>query len=180
MSSDRNEDIQLERKIESVVVRISLSKEETPLDGFIRLNSICDVIEKEEEKKKRELWREEVSPDVEKTLIQIRKHFNLTTNDFTKTGINRDYPRVLLSLLWNFDQSMRATDVSKEWGGINTGIVSRVFRGSKESTIEYKGHFEEYGKHKYRFSRKGLDYALSHGMMDILDEKQEPLGIEIV
>ena len=91
----------------------------------------------------------------------------------TSTGITSDYHRVVISLLRNYDGCMGATEIAEEWGGINTGIVSRVFRASRKSTEKYKGHFEKCEDGGYRFTREGLNYALKYGVSAILGEESD-------
>jgi hypothetical protein len=136
----------LEKKVEDVTVRVIARPNETFIDLYTRFNQVCEEVQNRRV--------------LEDTITRIREFFNFTGNALTKTGINSDYHRVMLSLIFNFNKCMGATEVSNEWGGINTGIVSRVFTGSKESTEKYIGHFEKCTDGKYRFTEVGLKHAL--------------------
>lgn len=144
----------LEKRVGLVTVRIAARSDETPADVYERLNYVCNEIETRQV--------------LEGPIARIRAHFSMTDDDLTKTGINNDYHRVMLSLIFNLNHCMGATDISNEWGGINTGNVSRVFTGSKKSTEKYKGHFEKCKGGGYRFTEIGLKYALEKGLSEIL------------
>ncbi len=136
----------LETKVGDVVVKVTTLPQEKIDDAYARLKMICQRIDTRNK--------------IDDAILKVRNYYQLETDDLTKSGINSDYHRVMLSLIFNFNQCMGATDVSNDWGGINTGNVSRVFTGSKESTEKYIGHFEKCIDGKYRFTEVGLKHAL--------------------
>ncbi len=148
----------LERKIGDLTIRVTARQNEKVIDLYSRLNAICTAIQ--------------TQTALEEAIKKIIDHYQLTDGNLTKTGINSDYHRVMLSLILNFNKCLGATDVSNEWGGINTGNVSRVFTGSKESTAKYIGHFEKCKDTGYRFTEEGLVYALRTGVPEILNEQE--------
>ena len=154
MSEDSTEGTILEKKVGDVIVRVTARPNEKAIEVYERLERISGEIRNRQ--------------TLEDTISRIRTHFQMIDDNLTATGINTDYHRVMLSLIFNFNKCIGATDVSNEWGGINTGNVSRVFTGSKESTKKYKGHFEKCEDGGYRFTKEGLDYALEIGIIEVL------------
>lgn len=149
----------LEKKLEDILVRIVVGPEEEIVDAYWRLDNTCGEIS--------------IQQKIKRALEQIESRFGLPCKNLVDTGINNDYQRVLLSLVCNHNKWMGATDVSNDWGAINTGNVSRVFTGSRPSTAIYKGHFEKCDETgKYRFTRRGLEYALERGIGEILESLQ--------
>lgn len=159
MSDDSTEGTILEKKVGDVIVRVTARPNEKPIEVYERLEWISGEIRNRQ--------------TLEDAISKIKTHFQFTGDNLTTTGINTDYHRVMLSLIFNFNKCMGATDVSNEWGGINTGNVSRVFTGSKKSTKKYVGHFERCDDKKYRFTNAGLTYALNIGLSEILAEIEE-------
>ena len=154
-----DEEVVLERKVGETIVRVISQKGETVASLHSRLDRICNEIESLEK--------------LSNARQQITEHLDLNRKQYKDTEITSDYHRVLISLLFNFDRCMGATDVSKEWGGINTGQVSRVFTGSRPSTEKYLGHFEKCEDGGYRFTSQGLEYALTEGAEEILSSKTD-------
>ncbi len=164
MSKELSTGLVLEKKVESVIVRVFAQPGESSEGVYERLNAICKDIELLEIENK-------IRNQVENTVTGFNRHFNLGDDDsLTNTGITSDYHRVVISLLRNYDRCMGATEVAEEWGGINTGGVSRVFRASRKSMEKYKGHFEKCEGGGYRFTREGLKYVLDCGVPQILGE----------
>lgn len=162
MSKELSTGLVLEKKVESVIVRVFAQPGETSEGVYERLNAICKDIELLEIENK-------LRNQVENTVTGFNRHFNLGDDDsLTNTGITSDYHRVVISLLRNYDRCMGATEVAEEWGGINTGNVSRVFRASRKSTEKYKGHFGKCEDGGYRFTKIGLDYVLKQEIPEIL------------
>jgi len=156
MTEESIEGAILEKKVGDITVRVIARPNETFIDLYTRFIQLCEDVQNRRV--------------LEDTIAEIREFFDFTGNTLTKTGINSDYHRVMLSLIFNFNKCMGATDVSNEWGGINTGNVSRVFTGSKESTEKYIGHFEKCKGGGYRFTKEGLDNALKTGVPEIFNE----------
>ena len=154
MSEDSTEGTILEKKVGDVIVRVTARPNEKAIEVYERLERISGEIRNHQ--------------TLESTISKIKTHFQMIDDNLTATGVNTDYHRVMLSLIFNFNNCMGATDISNEWGGINTGNVSRVFTGSKESTKKYKGHFEKCEDGGYRFTKEGLDYALEIGIIEVL------------
>lgn len=157
-------DVVLEKQVKGITVRVIGKANEKLAALHSRLLSTCDSIERLEKEAERAAWTEDMAPEVEEACAEVHEILDLDSRSLEETGVNADYPRVMISLLCNFDKCMGSTDVSEEWGGINTGSVSRVFRASRTSTEEYERHFEKCPNGKYRFTYEGLEFALQEGL----------------
>jgi hypothetical protein len=170
---EQPEGLILERIVRTITVRVIENKGESLRELYDRLNQVCGEIDHLEGARERMVWMEEVRPRVEESITEIEQHFGIANGNLTGTGITGDYHRVMLSLLQGFDRCMGATAVAEEWGGINTGNVSRVFRASRKSTEIYKGHFEKCKNGGYRFTSEGLEHALENGVPEILGDQSD-------
>lgn len=164
--------MQLEKRVRSNIIRITVQEGETLKQFLSRLDEICEKIEEIESEKERSEWVQDMKPEVIESIAQVQHLFGLTDEKRSEAGLTGDYHMVMLSLLKNFDQCLGSTAIANEWK-INSGRVSRVFTASRKQFKVYKDHFEKCKEGGYRFTKKGLAHALDEGLAEILVEEQE-------
>jgi hypothetical protein len=150
------EDIVLEREIAGTKIRVVGKQGESLKDLYIRLREVCHDFEEIQ--------------SIDRALMQVESVFGLTKEERAVKGLNKDYYMVVLSLIKAYNQCKGTSAVAKEWD-INTGRPTRIFRATRDSSL--KGHFEECEDGGYRFTPKGLRYALKEGIQKILDLMDE-------
>lgn len=163
------EGTQLEKKIRNITVRVTPREGETLAQLYKRLDEICEKIDETESAKEREVWTQDLQPEVTESVTRVQHLFGLTDKKRSEAGLTGDYHMVILSLLKNFDQCMGASAIAKEWN-INSGRVSRVYTASRKKFEIYNGHFEKCKAGGYRFTKDGLSHALDAGLSEILGD----------
>jgi hypothetical protein len=163
----------LERKVRNIIVRVIAEEDETFEQLYSRLNEICESIDDVEAVKEREVWTQDLFPQVEEAKLRVSHLFGLADKKKRgEVGLTGDYHMVILALLKNFNQCMGASAIAKEWN-INSGRVSRVFTASRKKFEKYSNHFEKCKVGGYRFTKEGIAYALDVGLSEILGETKE-------
>jgi len=154
-----------QRIIGDMIVKLAPERGESSVNLYHRLNRICDEIAPLENERKRLIWAAEIYPQVQDTIAKIERFFGLDNDQSTKAETVSDYHKVILSLMRNFDRSMGSSSIANDWK-INTGRVSRVFTASRKSYEKYQGHFEKNKDLGYRFTEKGLEYAIEFSLIE--------------
>lgn len=171
--------LQLEKTVGGVHVVLGARADETIESFYERFSSVLEVLTQLQESRQRAEWVDEIGPDIEEAIREFAALFDLTQQERATIGLTNEYYLVMLSLMKNFDDCMGATAIAEEWGGMNTGQISRVFTASRKRYWKYKGHFqrcEERGK--YRFTREGIDFALNEGIEELREITSDEISLE--
>ncbi len=151
---DKFESMILEKYAGKTKVRITAKPDEDIKNAYRRLSIACEVVE----------MLDRISTELDK----ISDALQFQERDI-KDILKNDYHMVTISLLRNYNRCMGSSAIAHEWK-INTGRPSRVFTGSRKKYEKYSDYFESCVKGRYKFTKKGLEFALKETVPEIIEK----------